>query len=88
MGCFGFLKPEAIRLGSQNPGGAVLLRAQQSYVVTVVANTLMSTSLFLGVGFSTSLSWRTSGGPYFSYTIAFIFNPFYYSETGEPTHTG
>src|SRR5207245_9325004 len=40
------------------------LLSSQSPFVTVAAWTLISTSLALGVGFSTSLSWRTSGGPY------------------------
>jgi hypothetical protein len=39
---------------------------------TVVAITFISTSLSFGVGFSTSLICRTSGGPYLVHTIAFI----------------
>jgi len=53
----------------------VKLRILTSPDVTVAACILISTSLSLGVGFSTSLSSRTSGGPYFVHTIAFISLP-------------
>jgi hypothetical protein len=53
--CLGFL-PDAMRIKSPNPGGAVQLRTQQSYFVTVVAWILMSASISLGAGFSSSLS--------------------------------
>ena len=63
---------EKIRKGSQNQAGNEMLRASQSPTMTVAPGTLIRTSLSLGVGFSISRSWRTSGEPYFSNTIAFI----------------
>jgi len=47
-------------------------RIRQSPAVTVVEYILIKTSFSFGTGFSTSFNWRTSGGPYFVYTIAFI----------------
>ena len=52
----GFLRLNAIRMGSQNKGGILKLRHLQHSAVIIVAYTLISTSLSLGVGFSTSLS--------------------------------
>ena len=53
---------------------------------TVAAYTLISTSLYLGTGFSTSLSWRTSGGPYFVHTIAFMsFLLIHHTQSQSPT---
>src|SRR5213596_2821766 len=69
---FGLPSPLYIRKRSRSERGILRLRISQSPAVTVVARTLIRTSLALGVGFSTSLSWRTSGGPYFVQTIAFI----------------
>ncbi|MBA7603230.1 hypothetical protein ES703_10334 [subsurface metagenome] len=51
-------------MGSQNKGENVKLRHLGSTDDTAVANILMSTSLSLGVDFSTSLNSRTSGDPY------------------------
>src|SRR2546425_594871 len=50
----------------------VKLRTLQSPVDTVVACIAIRTSLSLGTGFSTSLNWRRSGGPYWVCKIAFI----------------
>jgi len=52
------------------------LRTMQSLDVTPVAKIRMHTSLRLGAGVSTSRSWSTSGGPYFSQTTAFTLSPF------------
>src|SRR5260221_10148531 len=74
MELLGFVKPitspptNPIRF----PVNGLNLRIRQSLAVTAVAWILMSTSLFLGVGFLTSWSSRTSGRPYFVHTIAFI----------------
>src|SRR5580692_5092616 len=51
-------------------GSAFLIR--QSAAQTVVAWMRTRTSLSLGMGFSTSLIWRTSGGPYSVKTAALI----------------
>src|SRR2546422_11494429 len=61
-----------MRMRSLHARGSLRLRNSQSPVVTLAACTLISTSLSLGAGFSTSLSWRTSGGPYFGRTIGFM----------------
>src|SRR5213594_3133814 len=70
----GPLKPNPIRASGHSQIGILNFRSSQSPAVTVAAWTLIRTSLSFGVGLSTSLSWRTSGGPYFVHTIAFIFN--------------
>src|SRR3989442_5532571 len=71
----GRLIPNPTRKRSRHARGSLRLRNSQSPVVTLAACTLISTSLSLGAGFSTSLSWRTSGGPYFGRTIAFMACP-------------
>ena len=48
------------------------LRIRQSPARTVVAWILIRISWRVGAGLSTSWSCNTSGGPYLSYTIAFI----------------
>lgn len=63
----GILRPRMTLPHSGSP-----LRIVPSAAVAVVAHTLISTALSLGAGFFTSMSWRTSGGPYSVYTIAFI----------------
>src|SRR6266571_8356056 len=68
----GLLNPNPIRKKSFHNRGSLRLRSSQSPFVTVAAWTLISTSLSLGLGFSTSLSCRTSGDPYPVHTIAFI----------------
>jgi hypothetical protein len=50
----------------------VPLRIIVSAAVTEEACILTNTSLALGVGFAISLSWNTSGDPYFVATIAFM----------------
>src|SRR5438034_8125606 len=57
----GLLNPNPIRTKNFHNRGSLRLRSSQSPFVTVAAWTLIST---FGVGFSTSLSYRTSGGPY------------------------
>src|SRR5712692_2256197 len=52
----GPLKPNAIRATSRHNRGSLRLRSSQSPAVTVAAWTLISTSLSLGAGFSSSLS--------------------------------
>lgn len=47
-------------------------RILESPIWTVVALTLISTSLSSGEGLGTSFNLSTSGGPYFVHTIAFI----------------
>ncbi len=59
-------------MGSRSQIGNFKLRASPSPAVTVAASILIRTSLSLGVGFSTSYRLRTSGGPYFVHTIAFM----------------
>jgi len=49
----------------------IKIPTQKSYLVTFVTDTLMSTSMSFRVVFSTSLSLRTSGGPYFVHSITF-----------------
>ena len=56
IGCFGFVKPNVIRAGSQNSGGTVKLRIRKSPALTVVACTLIRISLSFGAGFCTSVS--------------------------------
>src|SRR5688572_32043108 len=56
--------------GRKNRGWS--FRRITSPMVAVAACTLTSTSFFLGIGFSTSRSCKTSGGPDFVHTIAFI----------------
>src|SRR5207249_9781964 len=68
----GLLNPNPIRTESFHNRGSLRLRSSQSPAVTVAAWTLISTSSSLGVGFSSSLSRRTSGDPYLVHTIAFI----------------
>src|SRR5205814_5756495 len=65
MAFLGFLRPSTIRAGSQAERGTVKLRTLTSPAVSVVAETFTRTSWSEGAGFSTSLSSRTSGGPYF-----------------------
>src|SRR4030095_10404282 len=50
----------------------------QSLLFTVVARTLISTSLSFGVGMSSSFMHKSPGRPYFVCTAAFIFNRVYY----------
>src|SRR5439155_26134807 len=71
----GPLKPNAIRAMSCHDRGSFMPRNSQSPAVTVAAWTLISTSLSSGTGFCSSLSLRTSGGPYLVHTIAFIRGP-------------
>jgi hypothetical protein len=73
----GRLIPNIRRERSRNPTGTSRLRSRQSPEVTVVACTFIRISLSLGMGVGTSLISRTSGGPYLSYTTAFITMPFY-----------
>ncbi|MFX0014486.1 MAG: hypothetical protein ACFFB2_09120 [Promethearchaeota archaeon] len=55
IGCLCFLRPNIIRTPIQyREGNEPLLRAITPPAVTVVANILINTSLFLGVGFATS----------------------------------
>ena len=68
-GIFFFFTPN-ILIGRTIKGWS--LRSITSPLVTVAACTLISTSLSLGTGLSTSLISRTSGGPDFVQTIAFI----------------
>ena len=67
-----FLMPKNNRKGIICHNGTLKLRILKSPIWQVVACTLNSSSLSLGTGFSTSLSCRTSGGPYFVHTIALM----------------
>src|SRR4051812_49607593 len=75
MGCLGLETPRSKRAMRPKPTGICRLRTRQSPDVTVVASVLIRTSLSLGVGFASSFNSTTSGGPYRSYTIAFIRRP-------------
>jgi hypothetical protein len=75
MDYLGFLKPNKSPTGIQSSGGNSNFRILGSSVLTVVARTFISTSLFFGAGLGTSFILRTLGAPYSVYTIAFI-NPF------------
>src|SRR5215472_8504202 len=74
MGLLGLLKPTnsptRSPIGFQGEGCNV--RPMQSLAVTAVAEILMSTSCVVAVGFATSRSCRTSVGPYFVQTMAFM----------------
>src|SRR5215211_423865 len=70
----GFRSPELRRI---RKGSA--LRRWRSAAFADTAYTLTNNSLSLGLGFSTSLSSRTSGEPYSSYTIAFIWVSFLFA---------
>src|SRR5437660_10643096 len=71
----GALMPNPILRRSFHSKGSLRPRSSQSPIATDAAWTLTRTSLSFGVGFSTSLSSRTSGGPYFVQTIAFTSGP-------------
>src|ERR1700728_2836426 len=64
-------------------GSPFLIR--QSAAQTVVAWMRTKTSLSLGTGFSTSLIWRTSGGPYSVETAALIANSLF-AQQGQRIH--
>src|SRR4030042_3043071 len=87
--CFTFLPTASMRpaisdpsilcIGFRGPVKRALhvpLRISRSAAFKDAACTFTSASSSLGVGFSTSLSSRTSGAPYFVHTIAFmVFSP-------------
>jgi hypothetical protein len=52
-----------------------------SPMCAVVAITFISTSLSFGKGFSTSIIFKASGGPYFVHMIAFKRNPYTFYTT-------
>ncbi len=72
IGCLGFDTPKTNRMISLKPKGASKLLTLQSPDVTVVAWIRIRISPSFGVGFSTYRNSTTSGGPYRSYTIAFM----------------
>src|SRR5262245_48528760 len=72
MGCLGPETPRASRAMSPKPAGIWRLLTRQSPAVTVVEYVRIRTSLGFGVGLASSFNSRTSGGPYLSYTTAFI----------------
>ncbi|MHA1508872.1 MAG: hypothetical protein ACTSO6_09240 [Promethearchaeota archaeon] len=70
--------PSISYLGFREKGGWYLpLMISTSEAFTEATWTFTNTSLSLGIGFSTSLNCRTSGGPYFVHTIAFMRIPLY-----------
>ena len=95
MVIFGFLKPKYIFAKSQNRRGmwnffgvtAFKSRTSTSPKLTGVAWTLHQDFIVPGNGFSTSLSCRTSGGPYFVRPSLSFFYPHFFARAKQKSQT-
>ena len=68
----GLVMPIIRRIGIRYLRGMSDPRMKMSLAVTAVAMIRMQTSSSLGLGFSASRNWRTSGPPYLGHTIALM----------------